>query len=485
MSGADPAELGRLAAALGRLSHCLEEFLAFETADRSIVDRDRWLAALQGPLPQQGVGLDTVVDDLLRWVIPNGLRTGHPRFSGYILSRPTTVGIVAGTASAVAGHVRDFLTSFNYLEELGLGWLAQLCAVQEFRGGVFSGGGSTANLLALGAARQAAFEAVGVDASDDGLPGGTSVRIYGSTEVHHTVHRAAAVLGLGRRAFCPMATDRTGRVDPSAVAERIREDRRSGAMPLAIVAVAGTTGTGYVDPIDALADVAAGEGVWLHVDGAYGLPARCLPELASQFAGVERADSVIVDPHKWLGTPVGCGATYVRAGDLLERAFAQGPAAYLTTSSPEELASQFDDFGVGWFDRSLELHAPSRGSWVWAVLRELGVDGVQARIRRHIGFAARLAELVADDPRLELLVDPSLSICCFRYRVDGMPPARLDDLNAGIVTRIRAAGFVPSTTRIDGKLAIRACFVNPATTVSEVEGLAEAVSEAGDELIRQ
>ncbi len=484
--GGDAAELGRLVEALGRIAVGLDEFLQFRTIDRSVLERDRWQGALPAQLPEHGAGLDGVVDDLLQWVVPYGLRTPHPRFSGYIISRPSTAGIVAGTAATVAGHVRDFLSSFNHLEELGLEWLAQLCEIRELSGGgVFSGGGSTANLLALGAARPATFEAIGVDPAEEGVPPGTVARIYGSTEVHHTVHRAAAVLGLGRRSFSAVATDREGRVDPTAVAERIREDRRAGIVPLAIVAVAGTTGTGYIDPIEALADVATEEGVWLHVDGAYGLPARCLPELQPNFTGVERADSLIVDPHKWLGTPVGCGATYVRGDGLLERSFTQEPAAYLTTSPPEDLVSQFDHFGRGWFDRSLELHAPSRGSWVWAVLRELGLAGVRARIRRHIEFAARLADLVRADPRLELLVEPSLSICCFRYSGNDISPEVLDDLNAEIVRRLRAeTDFIPSTTRVDGDLALRVCFVNPATGPQDVEGLTEAVVATGDALAR-
>lgn len=469
MSGSDLAELGRLRELLVRLADGLETFLAFDEPDRSVIDRARWSAPLSGPVPETGVGVDAVLDELLTWVVPNGLRTPHPGFSGYILSRPTTAGIVAGTAATVAGHVRDFLSSFNHLEDVGLAWLAGVCGLRD-HSGVFSGGGSTANLIALGAARQAAFEAIGVDPAAEGLHAGPRVSVYGSSEVHHTIHRAAAVLGLGRSAFVPVATDRCGRVDPDAVRDRIRADRAAGVLPVAIVAVAGTTSTGYIDPILALADVAAEEGVWLHVDGAYGLLARCLPELAELLDGVEQANSAIVDPHKWLGTPVGCGATYVRDGDLLERAFTQEPAAYLATYGTEEMTSQFDHLGRGWFDRSLELHAPSRGSWVWAVLREIGLEGVRARLRRHIAYASSLAEMVDTSPHLYVSVPPSLSICCFRH-VAG------DAHTTELLRRLRAdTSYVPSTARIDGQLAIRACFVNPATTIADVEGLAEAAS---------
>ena len=222
--------------------------------------------------------------------------------------------------------MRYFLTSFNFLEQLSLDWRAELCGIRPGSSGVYSGGGSMANMVALGAARQAAFEAVGVDPAAEGVPSGEA-RIYGSDAVHHTVHRSAGVLGLGRRAYAAIETDSAGRMKPGALERRLRTDREGGILPIAIVATAGSTGTGAIDPIDAIADIAAERGIWLHVDGAYGLPARCVPELADRFAGLERADSAITDPHKWLGTPVGCAATWVRDGDLLLRAFTQDLAS--------------------------------------------------------------------------------------------------------------------------------------------------------------
>jgi aromatic-L-amino-acid decarboxylase len=481
----DAAAIDGLPEAITRLLPALETFLTDAGADRSMRDRATWVQALDRRLPETGAGLDAVLDDLATHVVPNGLRTPRPGVSAYILGRATTASLAAGLAAQVAGHVRYFLTSFNFLEQLSLDWLAELCGVRPGSTGVYSGGGSTANLLAIGAARQAAFEALGIDPAADGLPGGRPVRIYGSREVHHTIHRAAGVLGLGRRAFCEVESDRAGRLDPHALDQVLRADRERGVLPLAIVAVAGTTGTGAIDPIDAVADVAAEHGVWLHVDGAYGLPARSLPELADRFAGVERADSVIVDPHKWLGTPVGCGATYVRDGALLHRAFRQEPAAYLEAQRPEEAQSQFDDQGTPWYDQSLELHAPSRGVWVWAVLREIGVEGVRDRLRRHIGFARHLADLAAAHERLELLLPPELSICCFRYRAADRTEEQHDALNQEIVRRLRAeTAFVPSMTTVDGKQVIRPCFVNASTTIDEVDGLAQAVVEIGDRLSR-
>ena len=481
LAAADPAELGRLDDAIGRLLPALERFLTSTDRDLAVVDRAKWTAELERTLPADGIGLDGVVDELARWVVPYGQQSTHPGFSAYIIGRATTSTLASGLAAQVAGHFRYFLTSFSYLEELSLRWLADLCRIPAETFGVYSSGGSTANLLAMGAARQAAFERMGVDASADGLPAGMRARVYGGTEVHHTIQRATGVLGLGRRAFVAVESDGSGRMIPDALDRRLREDRAAGILPIAVVAVAGTTATGAIDRIDAIADVAARHEVWLHVDGAYGLPAAGLPELEDEFRGIERADSWIVDPHKWLGTPAGCGATYVLDGELLERAFTQEPAPYLETFSPADARSQFDSQGIHWFDRSMELSAPSRGVWVWAALREIGADGMRERVRRHIGFAHHLADRAREHPRLELLLEPTLSICCIRYRRDELDDEALDAVNTAIVQLLRAdEGLVPSTTRVGGHLSIRPCFVNPATTLAEVDALANAIVRLGD-----
>jgi aromatic-L-amino-acid decarboxylase len=478
---ADPAELGRLSETIDRLLPGLERFMAADGPDLAVADRAAWLAALDRPLPDDGAGLDVLTDELERWVIPHGLRTPEPGFMAYIIGRATTATLASGIAAQVAGHFRYFLTSFSFLEELSLHWLADLCRIPPDTFGVYSSGGSTANLIGLGAARQAAFERIDVDVAADGIPAGVRGRIYGGSEVNHTIQRAIGVLGLGRRAFFAVDTDPSGRMAAESLDARLRNDRAEGVLPIAIVAMAGTTATGAIDDIDAIADVAAAHGVWLHVDGAYGLPAAGLPELVDDFRGVERADSWIVDPHKWLGTPAGCGATYVRDGELLERAFTQEPAPYLEAFSPESARSQFDDQGIHWFDRSVELSSPSRGIWVWAALREIGAEGMRRRFRRHIALARHLADRAQGDPRLELLDPPQLSICCFRYRRDGLTEAQLDSLNTLIVQTLRAEeNLVPSTARIDGRLAIRACIVNPATRLAEINELADKVVEIGD-----
>jgi len=313
-------------------------------------------------------------------------------------------------------------------------------------------------------------------------------RIYASTEVHHVVIRAGAVLGLGREAVVGIPVDAGGRIQLDDLRRILEEDRSAGVVPVALVATAGTVNTGAVDPIAPMADLATEFGSWLHVDGAYGLFGRLDERVAALYEGLERADSAVVDPHKWLATPMGIGAVFVRDRSLLGRAFTLEPAAYLegAVNSEADISSPFDSSGELFHDFNLDQSAPSRGAVVWAVLREIGADGMRQRVRRHNDFARRLAELVGADERLELLAAPTLSICCFRYRAPGIDDATLDRINAEISHRLRAeTPYVPSSTRVAGRFAIRPCYINPRTTLNEVDGLARSVREIGDRIANE
>ena len=251
MTERDAAELANLEGAISQLLPGLDEFLAFHGGDRSIEDRPTWTAALDGPLPTDGVGLDAVLDELRDHVIPYGQRSPHPGFSAYIIGRATTAPVAAGLAAQVAGHFRYFLTSFSFLEELSLRWLAELCQLPD---------GMLRRVLQRRLDRQppchgrrapGGFRGDGVDVAADGIPPGTRTRVYGSHEVHHTIQRSTGVLGMGRRAFMPLASDLAGRLDPAALDAQLALDRAAGIVPVAVVAVAGTTATGAIDDIAA------------------------------------------------------------------------------------------------------------------------------------------------------------------------------------------------------------------------------------------
>jgi aromatic-L-amino-acid decarboxylase len=475
----DPAELGQLTGTVERILPAIEKFRRYDGRDEAARRRPGWLARLDVPLPEAGGGIAAVAADLAEVVIPNGSRVGEPGWSGFITTGPTTAAVAAWLAAAAAGSQRYAVQAFNTLERVALGWVAQLCGIPAGWPGVFSSGGSTANLVALGAARQWAFEQRGVDVSQDGLPSGVRARIYASQQAHHTIQRATAVLGLGRAGTRPVACDARQRIDVAALRAAIGEDTRDGVVPVAVVGTAGTTDTGAIDPLGDLSQVAREHGAWFHIDGAYGLIAAASPALRPAFAAVADADSVIVDPHKWLATGVGCAVTYVRDAGVLLRAFAQGAAAYLEGSfsgGEDEAVTQFDSIGVPYMDMGVELSAPSRGVLAWAVLRELGRAGVAARVDRHIGFARHAAQRARQHPRLELLLEPELSVVCFRY-------AASDPVNAEILLRLRrTTRSTPTSTVVAGRLAIRPCFINPHTQLTDVDTLIDHVITIGDEL---
>ena len=479
----DDADIDDVEGAFARLMPALREYLDGRAADVFPAYVPGAIASEAAGVPEDGVGLGTTIDELGE-VVRQGSGVTAPGWAGFVTTGATTSAAAAHAAVGVAGGQRYLLNAFNALELTGLRWLAEVCGLPDGVAGVFSSGGSTANLVALGVARQAAFEKLGIDVAEQGLPPQVRGRIYASHRAHRTIHRSAAVLGLGRQGVVEIPTDATTRVDVNAMEAAIERDARDGIVPIAVVAVAGSTDTGMIDDIGEVVRIGRRFGAWVHVDGAYGLFGNASRELAPRFAGVRDADSWIVDPHKWLATGLGVGATFVRDGDLMTRAFAEGHAAYLEGSfSPTraENPSQFDEIGGPWADQGVELSAPPRGVLVWAVLREIGRAGVARRVERHVAFAHHVAERARSDARLELLLEPELSITCFRYRARG--DADADVLNFRILERLRReTRFIPTSTIVDGRFAIRPCFINPRTTLAEVDGLVDAVCRLGDEL---
>lgn len=479
----DLAETGRLQELLSQIGAGLDQFLKFEHPDAMHPGR-RWHEQLSSAVPRTGVGIDRVAEELVRLVIPNGSAVPRPGFSSFITTGGTTASTLASAAAGIAAPQRYGHTAFNLLEELSLQWLAQMFGLPSMQG-VYSSGGSVANLLALGAARQSAFERLGHDPAAAGVD--RRVGVYASTETHHTIQRSAGVLGIGRQAVRPVPCDERGRMRVDALRRAIADDLRAGILPIAIVANAGTTNTGAIDPLAEIGALAREHGIWFHVDGAYGLPGRLDERVAPLYRGVELADSVIVDPHKWLGAAVGVAATFVRDRELLRRAFTQEPAAYLEGTvevghaDDAAIAHSLDDFGVPYYDFGVELSAPSRGVVVWALIREIGVEGLAQRIRRHNDMANLVAQAARTHPDLQLLQEPTLSICCFRYVAPGV--ADLDLLNQRLHRRLtRENRNMPSTTRVAGQLALRPCFVGARSSLAHAQSLVDDVLRIGAEL---
>jgi aromatic-L-amino-acid decarboxylase len=481
-----------LTEAVQRLLPALEEFLQFEDRDLAASDYPRWRGILDEPLPQQGAGAEATLQILRDEVIPRGGRIGAPGFAGWVTTAPTIVPLAAELSASIAGPQRYWVQSYNFLEQLALRWLKELLGLPPAVQGVFSSGGSVANLIGLGAARQWAGEQRGIDASAEGLGALRKPRLYASKEIHHVVLRAAGVLGLGRRALAVLPTDDGHRMDVDALRGQLHRDKAEGCTPIAIVASAGTVNTGAVDPLREILSVCREEEVWLHVDGAYGGFGLLDPTVAHLYDGFNEADSIAVDPHKWLAVPLGCGATFVRDRALLVRAFALEPAEYLEGSvrDAKTIRSQFDTLGYPFYDFSVEHSARSRGVTVWAALKEMGAEGFRARIRRHNEYARHLAERVQASPDLELLAPVTLSMCCFRYvpaALQGQSGStgRINDLNREIMARLHAEHHhVPSSTEINGVFAIRPCYINPRTGWYEVDDLVQTVERIGAEVWR-
>lgn len=472
-------ETGEFAAHLGKAGEALDDHLSNDSGD-AMRRFSEWDSELKGAVPEAGLGTDAAVERLLGVVLPNGPRMSHPGFWGWITTGPSTVGAVAAAVASVAGPQRYTMTAFNRVEELSLEWLAELFGLGEHMKGVYSSGGSTANLIALGAARQWVFTELGIDPAAGGVDG-RPVAIYTSTEAHHTIHRSAGVLGLGRRSvrLVPIDDDQRMRVD--LLAEMMERDAAEGIVPVAVVAVAGTTNTGAIDPLREVGELARHHGAWFHVDGAYGLPGILDPRVTQLYDGLELADSVIVDPHKWLGAPVGVAATFVRDRSLLHQAFMQEPADYLEGAFVEEPESSLDSMGIPYQDFGVELSSPARGVIVWAILTELGREGMAARIVEDNDFARRVADRARREPSLEVLTEPTLSICCFRHVAP--PGSDPDELNQRLLRRLlRETDFMPSSTLVGGRFAIRPCFINVRTTMAHVDAFMDEVIKIGSEL---
>jgi glutamate/tyrosine decarboxylase-like PLP-dependent enzyme len=416
-----------------------------------------------GELPIEGEPLADLLEACRR-VLDAGRRTG-PGFLGYVHSPPSPVGVAADLlASAADQNVTGWRSApaATEVERTTVRWLGALVGFADDATGLLLGGGSMANLTALLIALRAATE----PQSDRRL-----LRAYASEEIHFSVAKAADVLGAGLRY---VAVDADQRIDVAELRSAIAEDRRAGLRPFCLIGSAGTVSTGAVDPLGELAAVAAEAGLWFHVDGAYGALAAVDPGTRPLFAGIELADSLALDPHKWLYVPVDCGALLVRDPTTPARAFGAGAGDYVRVLSDQEAEA------FAFWDHGLELSRRFRALKVWMTLRYYGARRIAAVIAEDIAVADHLADLVRADEDLELLAGPGLSICCFRHRPAGLPEAELDPHNERLLAALqRDRRVYVSNARVGGRLALRACITNFRTTRGDAERLVETVRVLG------
>jgi aromatic-L-amino-acid decarboxylase len=429
--------------------------------------------ALPPSPPAEGQSMEEIFGDFQRLIVPAVTHWNHPAFMAYFANSSTGAGVL-GEALTAALNVNAMLwrtsPAATELELLTLDWLRQMLGLPDGLFGTIADTASSNTLYALAAAREMRPE---LRIRVEGMSGRADlpkVVLYCSEEAHSSVDKAVMTLGYGLEALRKIPTDSELRLDPGALAAAVENDRRAGRVPLAVVATIGTTATTAIDPVPAIAEICEQHGMWLHVDASYGGTAAILPEMRHVLEGCDRADSIVVNPHKWLFTPMDCSVLYTRKPDLLKRAFRHIPD-YLVVSEGEGVVNLMD-YGVA-------LGRRFRALKLWFVIRNFGVDGLRSLIREHIRIARQLGEWIDDDPELERMAAINFSTVLFRHCPSGVSGRELDDYNARLLERVVASREVYlSHTRVRGRYALRIAIGNIHTTEAHVRRALELVKEA-------
>lgn len=399
-------------------------------------------------------------------------RAQNGRFFGYVMGSGDPAAAVADLLCSILNQNVTAWRSAPVgvtLERTVVRWLADAIGCDGFRGSL-TGGGSAANLMALAIAREAISPA-----NEAGVRAG-SLAVYASTEAHMSIGKSVALLGIGRDNLRLIPADECFRLSPGCLEEAIRRDKARGITPMAVVATAGTVNTGAIDPLPEIAAITRKNGAWLHVDGAYGaFAAIAVPE---EFRGLASADSISLDPHKWLYQPIDCGCLLYRDGAAARRAFSHsGDYARALSTDPLESAA--------FFEESIELSRRFRALKLWFSLRYHGLAAFRKSIEKDLSQARRLGLLIANERELQLMAPVTLSAICFRYTGRGdLPESKLDSLNFEILQRVVARGNVYlSNATLQSKFCLRACITNHRTTDSDIDRVPEEVLAAAREVL--
>ena len=424
-------------------------------------------SALPPAPPERGEPLDHLLQDFERLIVPAVTHWNHPRFFAYFATTGSEPGILAELLIA-ALNVNAMLwrtsPAATEVEEVACDWLRQAVGLPDPVFGCINDTASSSTLYALAAAR----EALGLEVRRRGLSGLPPLVLYTSEEAHSSVEKAGIVLGVGQEGVVKVPTDAELRMDVAALERAVAADRAAGRRPFAVVATVGTTSTTAVDPVPAIADLCQREGLWLHVDAAYGGAAAVVPELRWALDGCERADSLVINPHKWLFTPMDCSVLYCRREEVLRRAFSLVPD-YLTTSEGDQVRNLMD-YGTA-------LGRRFRGLKLWFVLRAFGLQGLRERIAAHVAMARELRGWVEARPEFEVLAPTPFSTVVFRHRAGDEANRRIEE----VVNR--SGGALISHTTVRGRYALRVAIGNLRTTLDDVRAVWELILRAAAEVV--
>ena len=455
------------------LAEAREYLETLESAPVRMPNASSAAASFDGALPEDGSGTRAAIEELLAQGIDAHVRSAGPRFFNWVVGGTTPAALAADWVTSLLDQMAgpwDGSPLSGQLEKTSLRWLLDLFDLPTEWGGVLTTGATMAHFAALTTARRWWGERHDVDVDAQGLSGLPPVPVFSSGFIHPSAVKTLGMLGIGREQVTICAGDETGRLDASALEDGLKA--LDGA-PAIVIANAGEVSSGQFDPVSTMADVAKEYGAWLHVDGAFGLFARISPRTQELAAGIERADSVIADGHKWLNVPYDCGFAFVRDPTALPKSFTVG-AAYLPT---------YDEERPSFAMLSPEMSRRARSLAVWATLRAYGRSGYREMVERNLDNAAHLASQVEDSSDLELLAPASLNVVCFRYRPADIPDAELDDLNLRIAQEALLDGRVYfGTTRWAGQVGFRPVFVNWRTTNEDAELVVTVVRELGERL---
>ena len=415
--------------------------------------RDR----LDATLPTKGTDFDGLLRVFREDIIPFSRQNAHPRMFGYVQSPGTPI---AAFADLLASTLNANLTVWRSapapveVERLTIDWIRQILGFNAGAGGLFVSGGSMANLAALAAARQ----------TKDCLSG--RLRIYASSETHFSIVKAAALLGIGRENVCHIAVDERFRIRTDDLVVKITADLEAGCVPLCVVANAGTVNTGAVDPLAEIREIANRFQLWMHVDGSYGALAILAKSARELFAGIERADSVALDPHKWLYLPVDVGCVIYRDPEIVHAAFAH-EAEYT------RIIGQEADEAFAFWDYGPELSRRFRALKVWMLLKGVGVDALSEAIENNLACARHLESMVRASDDFEMAAPVELSIFCFRHmpaQLRNESPKTIDAFNERLLVALQRDGSsYLSNATLGGRFALRGCVLNYRTTLHDIE----------------